>query len=243
MAKIGSARIGENGRATGGARGDQTGNEVMIQDAYMHNGGWKILRAKDPVVANKLAFCMIVACDNPNTGYNQDERYLIFWTDLNVPTNCDCSTLVPWCAKKSGIDVNVDGIYTGNMIQRFLETGAFDLVPCNSINDMYTGDILVNEASHTGIVTEGHSRDTNTFDAPNPTLRRGSQGPEVVKLQKFYNQYCGCNLRVDGDFGGMTEYATGCFQYNTHIEIDGKYGQQTYEMLVLVLSFYGIHAV
>ena len=44
--KIGSARIDENGKAHGGAAGDQTGKEVSTQSWYAHTKGWVLLRAK-----------------------------------------------------------------------------------------------------------------------------------------------------------------------------------------------------
>ena len=43
--KIGSARIDENGKAHGGAAGDQTGKEVSTQNWYSRN--WRVFRAKD----------------------------------------------------------------------------------------------------------------------------------------------------------------------------------------------------
>ena len=112
MVKFGSARIDENGRARGGKAGDQTGCECMIQQAYWHKNGWRGIRAKDPNVANGIAWTMACACQSNLVGYNQDERYAIFWTDLRegVLTNADCSTLVPFCVIKAGVDVDVNGI-------------------------------------------------------------------------------------------------------------------------------------
>ena len=56
--KIGSARIDENGRAYNGKAGDQTGNEVSTQNWYLHSKGWRVFRAKNPGVAEKIAICM-----------------------------------------------------------------------------------------------------------------------------------------------------------------------------------------
>lgn len=247
MIKFGSARIDENGRARGGARGDQTGSEVMIQEAYMHRNGWTIIRAKDPNTANALAWIMTVACNSSNVGYNQDERYLIFWTNLDVPTNCDCSTLVPWCVQKAGItNFEVAGFYTGNEVERLRSTGAFDILPCRSVGDMYTGDILVDAkgTSHTGIITEGKPRVVgNFFDEPNPVLQYGSKGGEVRKLQAFFNEYCGTDLVIDGDFGFNTGCAVLNFQKFFGLVIDGIYGQRTHEALCAVLAVNGVKAV
>ena len=62
--KIGSARIDENGNAKGGKAGDQTGKEVSTQSWYRHGKGWRVFRAKDPAVAEKIAQDMQWACDN-----------------------------------------------------------------------------------------------------------------------------------------------------------------------------------
>lgn len=44
---IGSARIDERGKASGGKAGDQTGKEVSTQNWYKHSKGWVLLRPKD----------------------------------------------------------------------------------------------------------------------------------------------------------------------------------------------------
>lgn len=63
---IGSARIDENGSIHGGRAGDQTGLEVSTQPYYDHTKGWDVLRAKDNLVAEKIARNMQAACDNKN---------------------------------------------------------------------------------------------------------------------------------------------------------------------------------
>ena len=60
--KVGSARIDENGKAHGGQAGDQTGKEVSTQSWYLHSKGWRVFRAKNPSVAEKIAQCMERAC-------------------------------------------------------------------------------------------------------------------------------------------------------------------------------------
>lgn len=246
MYKVGSARISENG-SVNGQRGDQTGSEVMIQEAYMHRNGWQIIRAKDPNIANALAFIMAVCCNASNVGYSQNERYLIFWTNLDAPTNCDCSSLVAYCVYKAGItNFEIDGFYTGNEVSRLVGTGAFDVLPCNSIGDMCVGDILVDAkgTSHTVIVVEGNPRIAgNYFDEPNPTLQWGSKGAEVRKLQEFFNCFCSCNLRVDGDFGSKTNQAVRDFQAFFGLVVDGIYGRRTHEAVCVVLWANGVQAV
>lgn len=246
MYKVGSARIDERGKVRGGQEGDNNDQEVMIQDAYMHKNGWTIIRAKDPNVANGLAFVMACACNNDNIGYDQDERYKIFWTDVNVPTECDCSSLVAWCVRKCGItNFEVDGFYTGNEVDRLVGTGAFDVLPCNSIGNMCTGDILVDKrgTSHTVIVVEGKPRYDKTFDDPQPILRKGSQGQEVLKLQLFFNWICGQSLDCNSNYDEATEFAVICFQKFWGLQTDGVYGNDTRKALDFVLACNGFTAV
>lgn len=248
MVKFGSARIDENGHARGGRRGDQTGCECMIQPAYWHRNGWRGVRPKDPNKANAIAWVMMCACVSNVVGYNQDDRYAIFWTDLRegVLTNADCSTLVPFCCIKAGINVNVDGIWTGNLIERLMETGEFETFDVYDLNALCTGDILVdgNLTSHTVVVTEGNSRQfNNVFDEPEPTLRWGSQGAEVRKLQEFFNRFGDAGLVVDGDFGENTANAVIFFQGVFGLVTDSIYGQKTHEAVLFFLWINKVQAV
>ena len=76
--KIGSARGDENGKAHGGLAGDQTGKEVSTQSYYLHSKGWRVFRAKNPAVAEKIAQAMQAACDNKHIGYDQYERNTLY---------------------------------------------------------------------------------------------------------------------------------------------------------------------
>ena len=248
MAYVGAARIAENGTVNG-KRGDQTGNEVSIKPAYMHRNGWQIIRAKDVNIANDLAWLMKVACMSDEVGYSQSDRYYIFFTGIqkNVPTNCDCSSLVAWCVQQAGIkNFEVNGFYTGNEISRLVGTGQFDVFPCNSISDMYTGDILVDAkgTAHTEIVTDGKTRlSGNYFDEPEPTLKYGSQGSEVLKLQKFYNQFANWGLDEDGDFGENTKNAVKFMQSFWKLKIDGIYGEKSHGVVCFILWAKGVQIV
>lgn len=250
MVKFGSARISENGTANG-QRGDSTGYEVCEQQAYWHKNGWRGIRAKNPTVANGIAFTMACACRSDVVGYSQVQdggRYLIFWTDLreDVLTNADCSTLVPFCVIKAGVNVNVDGIWTGNLIERLMETGEFETFEVYDLEKLKTGDILVDGklTSHTVVVTEGISRlEGNFYDAPEPTLQWGSQGTEVRKLQGFLNEYANAGIAVDGDFKGETKKALRFFQGVCGQATDGIYGQNSYAAVVFCLGLLNVQAV
>ena len=63
---IGSARQDEHGKAYGGQAGNQSGREISTQNWYLHSKGWRVLRAKDAGVGQRLAIAMRAACENKN---------------------------------------------------------------------------------------------------------------------------------------------------------------------------------
>jgi hypothetical protein len=64
-----------------------------------------------------------------------------------------------------------------------------------------------------------------------PTLRLGSKGPAVLRLQNllFDRQWLRC--KPDGDFGPITESAVRAYQFNKDIVIDGVVGPATWAAL------------
>lgn len=246
MIKFGSARISEF-NTVNGFRGDQTGTECMEQQAYWHRNGWIGLRAKDANVANSIAWLMKCACISDVVGYSQNDRYAIFFSGLQegVPTNADCSSLVAFCVWQSKIqNFEVNGFYTGNEVERLMNTGAFDRFTVNSLDELMIGDILVdgNLTSHTVVVTEGIPRDTSVFDAPEPVLQWGNTGAEVRKLQAFFEEY-GNGCKVDGVFGQETWLNVCTFQQLFGLKVDGIYGQQTHDLLCFYLYVRGVTTI
>lgn len=170
---IGSARLGENGKITGGVSGDQkqtgSGNdykgEVSMQDFYVHKKGWYVLRAKNPDHAEKIADLMILACNNPHIGYDQNGRLGIIQNGINstINTECDCSSLVREIVREAtGKD---PGNFTTSNESSILEkTGLFDgKMSYSSGMKLFSGDILVTKTKgHTAIVVSGESRTINT---------------------------------------------------------------------------------
>lgn len=65
-----------------------------------------------------------------------------------------------------------------------------------------------------------------------PKLKKGSSGTEVKRLQKFLKWY-GINMKVDGDFGSVTDSGVRKFQQTEKIKIDGVYGKQSYKKALL----------
>ena len=133
--KIGSARIDENGKAHGGKAGDQTGKEVSTQNWYLNSKGWRVYRAKNPAVAEKIAQCMERACANSAIGYDQYQRNTLYkeaekfgfdTAKVTTPVETDCSALVRvCCAFRWASVVLPEGFRTGNMPANLSKTGAF----------------------------------------------------------------------------------------------------------------------
>ncbi|MDQ3723378.1 MAG: peptidoglycan-binding protein [Actinomycetota bacterium] len=64
-----------------------------------------------------------------------------------------------------------------------------------------------------------------------PTLKRGSEGPQVEDLQKTLIDLDFKPGEVDGVFGVFTESAVKSFQKWANVSADGIVGPQTWEKL------------
>lgn len=183
MIKIGQASRDERGKYSAGRAGDQDGQEVAIRTWY--NRPWnKVLRAKNPDVAEKIARAMEDACRNDNIGYDQYERTTLYdlckangWNikAVNRPCETDCSALVAVCVNAAGVRVS-GSIYTGNESTALLKTGEFELLeaPKYLLTDDYLkrGDILLYEFHHTAIALENGSK-SNVQNHKKPSFKLG----------------------------------------------------------------------
>lgn len=176
MVIIGSARIDENGHASGGKAGDQTGKEVCIQEYYPHKLGWRTIRAKDPADREAIAQDMEWACANDLIGYDQKQNQTLYNVAQYVGFNCslvatpcetDCARLVRVCVLYAGIRVN--DFYTVTEADELLATGAFEEVFVPLPSGLLRGDILVTPVKgHTVVAltngdgTTGKETDTTT---------------------------------------------------------------------------------
>ena len=230
---IGSARIDEYGKASGGKAGDQKQTsspdykgEVAMQNFYVSSKGWYILRAKNPQVASNIALAMTIACNNPNIGYNQAKRLDIIkaGTHATSPTSCDCSSLVRQCVRESGIEVG--NFTTANEAAVLVGTGQFDKFIYTKGSDLYLGDILVTKTKgHTVIVTSGATRNPDSVAVP--TVKLGSRGNNARLLQHNLNQ-CGYDLEEDGIFGKLSTAALVRWQHANGLTADGIYGPKSH---------------
>ena len=107
------ASIGENGKAVGGIRGDQTGREVKV--GYYYNFGQNIIiRFRDIEKGRKLAKIAKWLANSNILGYNQNDRESFFkecekrgwnWKVIKrdikkgkfPPCNTDCSAFAAAC--------------------------------------------------------------------------------------------------------------------------------------------------
>lgn len=160
MVYFGSARIDENGNASGGKAGDQNGKEVSTQEYYMHSKGWNVLRAKEPQVREAIAQDMEWACANNNIGYDQNQNQTLYQVAKPLGFNCslvgtpcetDCARLVRVCVLYAGVQVS--DFYTATEKDALLATDAFDLVDVKLPEELLRGDILVTKTKgHTVVV-------------------------------------------------------------------------------------------
>ena len=237
--KIGSARIDENGNAKGGKAGDQTGREVSTQSWYKHAKGWRVFRAKNPAVAEKIAQDMQWACDNRHIGYDQGQRLSLYDVAKPLGFNCklvktkcetDCSALVRVCCAYAGI--SLPNFRTPTEPAALLDSGAFVEMKGSKYTDtdkyLRRGDILVTRSQgHTVVVlTNGPKADVEPEPDPklgDRTLRKGNTGSDVTELQKDLMQlgYSLPKYGADGDFGSETEKAVKAFQLAYGLTDDG----------------------
>ena len=168
MVKIGQASRDERGKYSGGIAGDQDGKEVAIREWY--NRPWnKVLRAKKPAVAEKIAKAMEDACANDRIGYDQGQRTTLYKLcrangfnvgAINEPCETDCSALVSVCVNAAGVYVSGE-IYTGNEAAALLATNEFEVLTDKKYltADEYLkrGDILLYEFHHTAVALENGS--------------------------------------------------------------------------------------
>jgi len=236
---IGSARIDERGKATGGKAGDQTGKEVSTQNWYLHSKGWRVFRAKSATAAEKIAYDMQAACDNPHIGYDQNERNSLYkvasqvgFDCARVKTNCetDCSALVRVCCAYAGIrDIPAD-FRTINEASYLLKTGAFVEMKGAKYQDssayLKRGDILVTKThGHTVVVlTNGPKADEDQPYKPGDRpLKKGCEGEDVkqVQLALLSLGYSLPKYGADGDFGSETEKAVKAWQKDNGMPVTG----------------------
>ena len=254
--KIGSARIDERGKISGGAAGDQTGSEVSTQNWYLHSKGWRVFRAVSAAAAEAIAVCMEEACANDNIGYDQSQRNTLYNVvkaldfdvrRLTTKVETDCSALVRVCCAFAGIFLS--DFNTASEASVLLGSGAF----VELTDDKYTkqqnylgrGDILVTRTKgHTVVVLsdgsefEGLVSRQAQYALGGRILKNGMCGADVKEMQGLLIQLgysCG-SWGADGEFGDATELAVRKFQREHGCEVDGEVGPETLAALMTALG-------
>ena len=170
MAKIiiGSARIDERGKLSGGASGDNKqklipdySGEVSLQNFYLHKKGWYVLRPKSDIIATGIAAAMMTACNNANIGYDQNNRLDIIKKGVRTTSKaeCDCSSLVRACIlDATGKDVG--NFTTSTECTILTASGIFEPKKAYKNGmELFTGDVLVTKSKgHTVVVVTGKPR-------------------------------------------------------------------------------------
>lgn len=228
MAKIiiGSARIGENGRTTGGKAGDQKqktaedySGEVSMQNFYLHKKGWYIMRWKDASYAEECAKAMHRACNNANIGYDQNQRtgILKVGTRTTTRTECDCSALVRQCIKEAAV-VDPGNFTTLNEVEILRKTGLFaEKIKYKSGTPLYNGDILVTcSRGHTAIVVSALPRIQTVINTSYFPQYFGKSASIVDALASLGVNASKDNRRKIAAANGIQSYS-GTAQENTYL--------------------------
>ena len=184
---IGSARIDERGKISGGRDGDNNGREVSTQSYYAKpaSAPWRVLRPKDAAKAARIAACMRMACANDHIGYNQSRRLTLYnlakprgFDVSRVTQNCstDCSALVRVCCAYAGIAVG--NFTTANEARMLLATGEFVEMTDRKYRTgsayLREGDVLVTPGKgHTAVVL---SSGNASEPLPNSSRRTAASG-------------------------------------------------------------------
>lgn len=162
MIKIGHARINEIGTISGGTPGDQTGQEVCVQDFVEHEWTW-YFRPISPEMAKKIVQYVKDICANDMVGYGQSDRYGMYmqaraigwqFAMISSPCSTDCSQLVASVLIALGLDVS-PYMYTGSERGIIMATGAFEEHVYKNKEELLPGDILLTiTKGHTAVVVE-----------------------------------------------------------------------------------------
>ena len=241
--RIGHASIDENGKATGGAAGEQNGKEVCIREWY--NGGWEFLaRPKNSSVAEQIALSCEAGCGNPNIGYDQNQRNTLNTqakkvdydlSKITVPCETDCSAFGSVCVLAAGVALDYAGNLptTRTLRSKLTQTGEFEILTdskyLTGTGHLRRGDILCKAGKHTVMVLDGENSGEGF-----PALKRGSKGAPVKALQILlvgYGFSCG-SCGADGDFGPATEGALKAYQNQKKLTANGQAGGETWKALL-----------
>lgn len=150
------ASIDENKKTHGGKAGNQ-GAELKT-GPYYDFGQKYIIRAKDSNLAHDIADNVYIIVINKLVGYDQWQRETLYvvaekagWdaSAIDELCECDCSELpvvaINCAVKKALIKADT---YSGNIIERCVDTGLFKKMTIKKNTVIKQGDIIVNPGHH-----------------------------------------------------------------------------------------------
>lgn len=203
--KIGHSSIDENGKAAGGAVGDQTKKEVCIRSYYTPSGGWDVvLRPKSQEIAEKSAKVVEDVCANDNVGYDQWSRNTLLeeakkvnfdCSKIVVKCECDCSSLIHVAVLAAGANVKYVGnaFTTRTMVDKLVASGDYEKLTATKYltgdKHLKRGDILVKKGSHTVMVLEDGSKTVQP--APKDDIVISINVGDVVSIKTGATYYNG----------------------------------------------------
>ena len=164
------AHIDENGRATGGKRGDQTGREVCSVEYYDYPWDY-VLRycgAKPKTVRNRMMQTAWILAKKNKVGYSQSDRDSLFDAMmarkfsmkklLTIPKcNTDCSAFIGVVVSCALVPIHLysfvpSDIWTGNEAEYLMKRGFKKKrkdIDFETGEGLLPGDMLVNTLCHT----------------------------------------------------------------------------------------------
>ena len=251
---IGSARIDERGKASGGQDGNQSGKELSKQAWYLHSKNWYCFRARDSAMAGFIAEGMEHGIDNHNIGYDQNQNQTLYKevrdkgfdpAKADTPCETDCARMVRVCVAYAYERVGLDGSkvpdwYTATLPSLIMGLGTFvkytDADHCRSSKYLKRGDILCTRTKgHVVVVLndgELAGSDATDYELGDRILRDGDYGADVAELQTRLKAVGYDPGEIDGEFGPNTESAVKALQTAAEITVDGEFGPDSLAALV-----------
>lgn len=255
--RIAHSSIDENGRATGGNAGDQTGKEVCVRSWYDKNWAF-MLRYPDRNIAEKASEIAEKLANSPLIGYDQNQRNTLYkelkkldfdvdaYIKSGVKTECDCSSFVYacYCCLVPYMRSDDTAPRTGNMKEKYPVWGFGVFTDSKYLNDgeyLLKGDILVRPNGHTVMAIENGKKaviptspSQDFCNAQLPILKKGDAGWSVECAQMLL-KFSGYDLGkygIDGDFGKDTKKAVETMQKKYNLNVNGIINSAIWERLI-----------
>lgn len=237
MTKVSNCGHDENWKYSGGAAGDQTGNEWYVRDWYYFSQN-VVLRHPDPKVRALISQLGTEAAENDMVGYDQGQRET-FWQQLSkvgyypskiaVKCEADCSSGVAAIVKAVGYILNdaklkavPTSMYTGNERSILVNAGFQALTASKYLTtggNLIPGDINLNERTHTNIVV-GDTPSSSAAASDGKLAVDGYLGPKSVA--EWQRQ---CGTTVDGVVSGQSWSCTTSYPNLTSVTYEGNGSQ------------------